>query len=52
MVGDFNFVLYDYEVSDTTNNWRSCSAFKDCLDFCSLLDAGIQGPFYIGSMEI
>ena len=46
MVGDFNLVLFDYELMGATNGHRCCFAFCECIEYCHLMDVGFQGsPF-------
>lgn len=46
VAGYFNSVLSDHEIMGAANDRRSYSLFRECVEFCNLLDAGFQGPPY------
>ena len=40
VVGDFNSVLFDYEIIKAASDHKSYSSLRDYVDFCNLVDAG------------
>ena len=44
--GDFNSVLFSYELMGVVNGHRCCSTFCESIESCHLMDARLQGsPF-------
>ena len=46
VAGDFNVVMFDSEVSGGATSHRGNQAFRDCMNYCNLVDAGFKGPRY------
>ena len=46
MLGDFNAVMYDHEVSELSSKHRGCHHFRECVLDCNFLDASFHNPSY------